>query len=98
VWSDPGEPCGLGTSGAGDVLAGAVGGLGARCHDGPQAACWATTAHRVASNRLAAQRAPMGYLARELADELAPSLAELGRVHHNGDRPREEPGGSTLGA
>jgi hydroxyethylthiazole kinase-like uncharacterized protein yjeF len=71
LWRDPIEPCGLGTSGAGDVLAGAVAGLGARCHDGPQAACWATILHRVASNRLATLRAPLGYLARELADELA---------------------------
>ena len=90
VWSDPQEPCGLGTSGAGDVLAGAVAGLGARCHDGPQAACWATAAHRVASDRLAARGAPVGYLARELADELAPSLAVLGVSQQDGDRPRGE--------
>ena len=38
---------GLGTSGAGDVLAGAAGGLGARCGDAVTAACWAALVHRV---------------------------------------------------
>ena len=32
MWIDTGTATGLGTSGAGDVLAGAVGGAGARCH------------------------------------------------------------------
>jgi ADP-dependent NAD(P)H-hydrate dehydratase len=68
---------GLGTSGAGDVLAGAVGGLAARCGDGAQAACWAALSHRRAAARLTRRIAPIGYLARELADELAPALAAL---------------------
>lgn len=76
-WVDPVGVTGLGTSGAGDVLAGAAGGAGSRCHDAVQAACWATLCHRLAATRLAATVAPVGYLARELADELAPALAEL---------------------
>jgi ADP-dependent NAD(P)H-hydrate dehydratase len=76
-WLDGSLVRGLGTSGAGDVLAGAVGGLGARCHDGPQAACWAGLVHRLAGHRLATARAPIGYLARELVDELSSTLAWL---------------------
>ncbi len=76
-WLDATDVRGLGTSGAGDVLAGAAGGLAARCHDGPQAACWAAVVHRLAAQRLATSRAPIGYLARELADELSTTLAWL---------------------
>jgi hydroxyethylthiazole kinase-like uncharacterized protein yjeF len=77
VWTDTGSASGLGTSGAGDVLAGAVAGVGARCHDAPQAACWATLCHRRAAARLCETFAPIGYLARQLADELPLALAEL---------------------
>lgn len=68
---------GLGTSGAGDVLAGAVGGLAARTGDAAAAGCWAALAHRRAAERLAERIAPAGYLARELADELPAALAAL---------------------
>ena len=68
---------GLGTSGSGDVLAGAIGGLAARCGDGPRAAAWGGFIHRMAGERLARRVAPTGYLARELADELAPTLAGI---------------------
>ena len=79
VWIDASEVRGLGTSGAGDVLAGAAGGLAARCGDAAQAACWAAVTHRRAANRLSEAVAPVGYLARQLADEVAPALAELSR-------------------
>jgi hydroxyethylthiazole kinase-like uncharacterized protein yjeF len=68
---------GLGTSGSGDVLAGIVVGLAARCGDGVQAAVWASFLHRVAGERLADGIGPVGYLARELADEIAPAMASL---------------------
>lgn len=83
----PGEPelwkittgyGGLGTSGSGDVLAGAVAGLRARGTTGPQAACWGTHLHAAAADRLASRMGPLGFLARELADELPALMLELG--------------------
>jgi ADP-dependent NAD(P)H-hydrate dehydratase len=69
----------LSTSGSGDVLAGAIGGLLARRADADQAACWGTHLHATAGDRLAARIGPTGSLARELADELPVVLAELGQ-------------------
>jgi hydroxyethylthiazole kinase-like uncharacterized protein yjeF len=68
---------GLGTSGSGDVLAGAVGGLLARGADGVRAACWGTYLHAAAGDRLAARVGRLGFLARELLDELPLVLTEL---------------------
>ncbi|UZN04666.1 NAD(P)H-hydrate dehydratase [Cellulomonas sp. S1-8] len=68
---------GLGTSGSGDVLAGAIGGLLARGATLAQAACFGTEAHGVAGDRLAAAVGPLGYLARELVDELPAVLVGL---------------------
>ncbi|HYI32207.1 MAG TPA: NAD(P)H-hydrate dehydratase [Glaciibacter sp.] len=70
---------GLGTSGSGDVLAGAIGGLLARGAAPDQAACWGTHLHATAGDRLAARIGPTGYLARELIDELPSVLVELGQ-------------------
>lgn len=70
---------GLGTSGSGDVLAGAIGGLLARGADPEQAACWGTYLHAAAGDRLAARIGPTGYLAREILPELPALLAELGQ-------------------
>jgi len=64
---------GLATSGSGDVLAGAVVGLLARGATLDQAAVWATFLHGSAGNRLARRLGPLGFLARELSEEL-PSL------------------------
>lgn len=61
---------GLGTSGSGDVLAGAIAGLVARGADLDQAACWGTHLHAAAGDRLAARVGPLGYLARELVEVL----------------------------
>ncbi|MHA3704696.1 NAD(P)H-hydrate dehydratase [Jatrophihabitans sp. YIM 134969] len=68
---------GLGTSGSGDVLAGAVVGVAARGAEPDQAACWATYAHAAAGDRLAARVGRLGFLARELLDELPVILTEL---------------------
>ena len=68
---------GLGTSGSGDVLAGAVVGLLARGADPTQAACWATHLHAAAGDRLTARIGQLGFLARELADTLPAVLTEL---------------------
>jgi ADP-dependent NAD(P)H-hydrate dehydratase len=67
---------GLGTSGSGDVLAGAVVGLLARGADAAQAAGWATYLHAVAGERLAARVGRLGFLARELAAQLPIVLTE----------------------
>ena len=69
---------GLGTSGSGDVLAGAVAGLLARGADAAQAAVWATHLHATAGDRLSDRSAPVGFLARELCDELPRGLAVVG--------------------
>ncbi|WP_116995450.1 ADP-dependent NAD(P)H-hydrate dehydratase [Desertimonas flava] len=74
---DRGTVMGLGTSGAGDILAGAIGGVAARSGDVLTAAAWAMLGHRVAANRAAAAIAPLGYIAREIVDELPRALAEL---------------------
>lgn len=66
----------LATSGSGDVLAGAVGGLLARGADPSQAACWATYLHSAAGDHLAATLGT-GLLARELLDELPRRLVAL---------------------
>ena len=68
---------GLGTSGSGDVLAGAVAGLRARGTTSAQAACWGTHLHAAAADRLASRLGPLGFLARELADELPALMLEL---------------------
>jgi len=69
---------GLGTSGSGDVLSGAIAGLAARGAPCAQAAVWATYAHAAAGDRLAVQVGPLGYLARELVEELPRVLVEIG--------------------
>ncbi|PZE27245.1 NAD(P)H-hydrate dehydratase [Curtobacterium sp. MCBD17_028] len=69
---------GLGTSGSGDVLSGAIAGLAARGATPVQAAVWATHVHAAAGDRLAVQVGPMGYLASELVTELPRVLVEHG--------------------
>jgi hydroxyethylthiazole kinase-like uncharacterized protein yjeF len=66
---------GLATSGSGDVLAGALAGLCARGADPLTATLWAVAAHGRAGGRCAARIGPLGFLARELLDELPALLA-----------------------
>ena len=68
---------GLGTSGSGDVLAGAIAGLLARGASPAQATCWGTHLHAAAGDRLAARIGALGFLARELLDELPLVMTEL---------------------
>jgi hydroxyethylthiazole kinase-like uncharacterized protein yjeF len=68
---------GLGTSGSGDVLAGAIAGLAARGADPLTATVWATHLHAIAGDRCSARVGPVGFLARELLDELPPALVSL---------------------
>jgi ADP-dependent NAD(P)H-hydrate dehydratase len=77
VWVDGSGNSGLGTSGSGDVLAGTVVGLAARGAGPEQAAVWGVHLHAEAGERLAAQVGRVGYLARELLDEIPRVLDEL---------------------
>jgi ADP-dependent NAD(P)H-hydrate dehydratase len=86
VFDDPSGNPGLATSGSGDVVAGAVGGLLALGAAPDQAAVWANHLHARAGERLAARIAPLCYLAREIADELAPAMAEVSAGGGTGGR------------
>jgi hydroxyethylthiazole kinase-like uncharacterized protein yjeF len=77
AWRVPLGHAGLATAGSGDVLAGLVVGLLARDAEPPQAACWGTYLHAMAGERLASAVGGVGFLARELVDEIPRILAEL---------------------
>ncbi len=65
-----GGSVGLATSGSGDTLAGIVAGLAARGATASQAALWAAYLHGAAGRVLARRFGPIGFLARELLDEI----------------------------
>jgi ADP-dependent NAD(P)H-hydrate dehydratase len=66
---------GLATSGSGDALAGIVGGLSARGADPLTAALWGVYLHGEAGRRLADRIGRIGFLARELLDEVPGLMA-----------------------
>ena len=68
---------GLGTSGSGDVLAGLVGGVLARGAEPEQAAAWGQYLHSAAGDQLTARLGRVGFLARELLDEVPTVLGQL---------------------
>ncbi|ROS26057.1 NAD(P)H-hydrate dehydratase [Cellulomonas sp. PhB150] len=76
AWASGSGHSGLGTSGSGDVLAGAVAGIVASGTDLPRAACWGLALHSGAGDRLAASVGPVGFLARELVSTLPSVLLE----------------------
>lgn len=76
-WVDGSGASGLGTSGSGDVLAGVVAGLLGRGAGPVQAAVWGGHVHATAGERLAARVGAVGYLARELLDEVPLVVDEL---------------------
>lgn len=77
TWREEAGGIGLGTSGSGDVLAGLVGGMLARGAEPAQAAVWGQYLHAAAGDRLAAQLGRLGFLARELLDEVPRVLTTL---------------------
>ncbi len=77
AWQIGSGHVGLATSGSGDVLAGAVAGMLARGADAAQALCWASHAHAAAGDRLSVSVGALGFLARELLDELPRVMVEL---------------------
>jgi ADP-dependent NAD(P)H-hydrate dehydratase len=70
TWTYDGGAPGLGVSGSGDVLAGIVGGLLARGAEPLNALLWGAWLHGEAGARLAKKVGPIGFLAREIADEV----------------------------
>ena len=70
VWTYDGGAPGLGVSGSGVVLAGIVGGLLARGAEPLNALLWAVWLHGEAGAALAKKVGPIGFLAREIADEI----------------------------
>lgn len=74
---DAGGP-GLGTSGSGDVLAGAIAGFAARGVEPERAAVWGSWAHARAGDRLT-ERHGIGFLARDLPAELTAAISDAVR-------------------
>jgi hydroxyethylthiazole kinase-like uncharacterized protein yjeF len=70
VWTFESGVPGLGVSGSGDVLAGIVGGLLARGAEPLNALLWAVWLHGRAGAALMRKVGPIGFLAREIADEV----------------------------
>ena len=69
-WTYDGGAPGLGVSGSGDALAGIVGGLLARGADPLTALLWGVWLHGEAGAALAKSVGPIGFLAREIADQV----------------------------
>ena len=70
AWTYEGGAPGLGVSGSGDVLAGIVGGLLARGAEPLNALLWSVWLHGEAGAQLAKKVGPIGFLAREIIDEI----------------------------
>jgi ADP-dependent NAD(P)H-hydrate dehydratase len=77
TWSHQGGNVGLAISGSGDALAGIIVGLAARGASLAQAACFGVAVHAAAGEQLAQRVGPLGYLAREITDEVAARLCAL---------------------
>ena len=77
LWLHRGGNAGLGTSGSGDTLAGLIGGLAARGVPALHAVLWAVRLHALAGEALDALRGPLGYLAREIPDEVPRAMRAL---------------------
>ncbi|MGC4789315.1 NAD(P)H-hydrate dehydratase [Micromonospora sp. DT178] len=76
-WREESGDAGLGTSGSGDVRAGLLAGLLSRGAEPAQAACWGAFAHAVSGQRLVPRFGRIGFLARELLDEIPHTLATV---------------------
>jgi hydroxyethylthiazole kinase-like uncharacterized protein yjeF len=76
LWSCEGGGVGMATSGSGDVLAGVIAGLLARGAPALLAVQWGVFLHAEAGRRLSHRIGRIGYLARELTDELPRLLGE----------------------
>lgn len=77
VWEMTTGDTGLGTSGSGDVMAGAVLGLLSRGAGLAQALCWGKYVHAAAGDALAAEVGRTGFLAGEIPPRLPRALSTL---------------------
>ncbi len=68
---------GLATSGSGDTLSGIIAGLASRGAEPLQAAVWGVYLHAAAGDRLAKRMGKLGFLARELLDEIPPIMNRI---------------------
>lgn len=75
LWNVGEGGAGLGTSGSGDVLAGAIAGFVARGLPIERAAVWGAWIHARAGSRLE-ERVGLGFLARDLTVELTPTVRD----------------------
>jgi hydroxyethylthiazole kinase-like uncharacterized protein yjeF len=98
VWRHEGGNVGLAVSGSGDVLAGIIAGCAARGATLAQSTCWGVAVHARAGERLAARCGTLGYLARELCNEI-PVLLDIiaGRRNGGATAIRQGPGGGAPG-
>ena len=77
AWSYEAGHVGLATSGSGDTLAGLIVGLLARGGTPVDAAMWGVFVHGEAGRRLARRYGGIGFLAREISDQVPCILAEV---------------------
>jgi ADP-dependent NAD(P)H-hydrate dehydratase len=77
LWQHCGGNVGLAISGSGDALSGIIGGIMARGASTEQAAAWGVALHARAGDRLARRIGPLGFLAREIAEEVPRLMARL---------------------
>lgn len=77
LYQHEGGNVGLAISGSGDVLAGVIAGLAARGAPLAQATCWGVALHARAGERLAERMGTLGYLAREISQEIPALLEQL---------------------
>jgi hydroxyethylthiazole kinase-like uncharacterized protein yjeF len=75
LWRHDGGAPGLATAGSGDVLAGLIAAFASRGATLEQATAWGVVVHGLAGRRLSRRIGSVGFLARELADEV-PALLD----------------------
>lgn len=77
AWAHQGGNIGLAVSGSGDTVSGLMAGLLARGASLVQAAAWAVFLHASAGDQLARRWGLLGYLAREIPDEVPGLMAQF---------------------
>jgi hydroxyethylthiazole kinase-like uncharacterized protein yjeF len=91
LYQHEGGNVGLAISGSGDVLAGIIAGLAARGAPLDQAACWGVALHARAGERLAERMGTLGYLAREISQEIPALLEQIAGKDAGDDRTTRQP-------